>query len=166
MALSRSTYQTTFLRKWPLTWSPLGSSTSTTWTFWPTSCPTTTASSATSNSWRSSASSKSSPNWRQNYANRSRVTRRKNRLMMVCLLYCTCLLVNFMMVWFVFMSLDQGQYCFCPVCLSIVNFKRCYNFWTVRDRDFIFGILTQLMMPFKWHKRWFTIWPWHWTLCL
>ena len=39
----------------------------------------------------------------------------------------------------------SGAYCcwsFCPsVCLSVVNFNLCYNFWTVRDRDFIFGIL-------------------------
>ena len=39
-----------------------------------------------------------------------------------------------------------GAYCFCPVCLSVcssvclfvVNFNLRYNFWTVRDRDFIF----------------------------
>ena len=37
--------------------------------------------------------------------------------------------------------------CFCPVCLSVVNFNIHYNFWTVRDRDFIFGMHTQLMMP-------------------
>ena len=27
----------------------------------------------------------------------------------------------------------SGAYCFCPVCLSVVNFNLCYNFWTVRD---------------------------------
>ena len=28
------------------------------------------------------------------------------------------------------------------VCLSVVNFNLRYNFWTVRDRDFIFGMHT------------------------
>ena len=35
------------------------------------------------------------------------------------------------------------------VCLSVVNFNIPYNFWTVRDRDFIFGMHTPLMMPFQ-----------------
>ena len=35
------------------------------------------------------------------------------------------------------------------VCLSVVNFNLRYNFWTVRDRDFIFGMHTPLMMPFQ-----------------
>ena len=35
------------------------------------------------------------------------------------------------------------------VCLSVVNFKIHYNFWTVRERGFIFGMHTQLMMPFQ-----------------
>ena len=42
----------------------------------------------------------------------------------------------------------SGTYCFCHVCLSVclfislsvVNFNLRYNFWTVRDKDFIFGI--------------------------
>ena len=34
------------------------------------------------------------------------------------------------------------------VCLSVVNFNLRYNFWTVGDRDFIFGMHTPLMMPF------------------
>ena len=48
----------------------------------------------------------------------------------------------------VLMPPDQmiGAYCFCPVCLSVclsvVNFNLCYKFWTVRDRDFIFGMHT------------------------
>ena len=42
-----------------------------------------------------------------------------------------------------------GAYCFCPVCLSVVNFNICYNFWTVRGRDFIFGMHTPLIMPFQ-----------------
>ena len=37
----------------------------------------------------------------------------------------------------------SGAYCFCLVCffvcLSVVNFDIRYHFWTVRDRDFIFG---------------------------
>ena len=35
------------------------------------------------------------------------------------------------------------------VCLSVVNFDICYTFWTVRGRDFIFGIHTLLIMPFQ-----------------
>ena len=38
------------------------------------------------------------------------------------------------------------------VCLSAVNFNLGYNFWTVIDRDFIFGMHTPLMMPCKWHQ--------------
>ena len=41
------------------------------------------------------------------------------------------------------------------VCLFIVNFNLRYNFWTVRDRYFIFGMHTPLMMP---------LWPWLWLL--
>ena len=51
----------------------------------------------------------------------------------------------------------SGAYCFCPVCLfvclsvclSVVNFNIHYNFWTLRDRGFIFGVHTQLMVPFQ-----------------
>ena len=43
--------------------------------------------------------------------------------------------------------------CFCPVCLSVclsvVNFNLHYYFWTIRDRDFIFGMHTPLMTPFQ-----------------
>ena len=35
------------------------------------------------------------------------------------------------------------------VCLSVVNFNLRYNFWTVRDRDFIFGMHISLMTPFQ-----------------
>ena len=31
------------------------------------------------------------------------------------------------------------------VCLSVANFNLCYNFWTVSDRDFIFGMHIPLM---------------------
>ena len=55
----------------------------------------------------------------------------------------------------------SGAYCFCPVCLfvclsvclSVVNFNLCYNFWTVRDRDFIFGMHAPLMMLFQMTPR-------------
>ena len=55
----------------------------------------------------------------------------------------------------------SGAYCFCPVCLSVclfvclsvVNFNIRYNFWTVRGRDFIFGMHTPLMMPFQMTPR-------------
>ena len=62
-----------------------------------------------------------------------------------------------------------GVYCFCPVCLfvclflsvclSVVIFNIPYNFWTVSDRGFIFGMHTQLMMPFKMTPRSMTLWP-------
>ena len=34
-------------------------------------------------------------------------------------------------------------------CLSVVNFSIHYNFWTIRDRDFIFGMRMQLMTLFQ-----------------
>ena len=34
------------------------------------------------------------------------------------------------------------------VCPSVLNFNLWYNFWTIRDRDFIFGMHTPLMIPF------------------
>ena len=43
------------------------------------------------------------------------------------------------------------------VSLSVVNFNLRYNFWTVRDRDFIFGKHTPRMTP-----RSRTLWPWLW----
>ena len=48
------------------------------------------------------------------------------------------------------------------VCLSVVNFNLRYNFWTVSDRDFIFGMRTPLMMPFQMTPRSMTLWPWLW----
>ena len=51
------------------------------------------------------------------------------------------------------------------VCLSVVNFNLRYIFWTVRDRDFIYGMHTLLMMPFQMTLRSMTLWPWLWPLC-
>ena len=63
-----------------------------------------------------------------------------------------------------------GAYCFCPVCLfvrlsvclsvwlSVVNFNLRYNIWTVRDRDFILGMHTPLMMPFQMTPRSMILW--------
>ena len=43
-------------------------------------------------------------------------------------------------------SNDWGHIVFVlSVCLSVVNFNLRYNFWTVRDRDFIFGMHIPLM---------------------
>ena len=64
------------------------------------------------------------------------------------------------------MPLDRmiGAYCFCPVCLfvclSVFNFNLRYNFWTVRDRDFIFGMHTALMTHLQMTPRSITLWPW------
>ena len=45
-----------------------------------------------------------------------------------------------------------GAIFFCPVCLfvylSVVKLYIHINFWTLGDKDFIFGMHTQLMMPF------------------
>ena len=44
----------------------------------------------------------------------------------------------------------SAVYCFClSACLSVVNFNLRYNFWTVKDRDFILSMHTPLMMPFQ-----------------
>ena len=51
----------------------------------------------------------------------------------------------------------SGAYCFCLVCLSVVNFNLRYNFRTVRDKDFIFGMHTPLMMPFQMTPRSMTL---------
>ena len=48
--------------------------------------------------------------------------------------------------------------CCLSVCLSVVNFNLRYNIWTVRDRDFIFGMHTPLMMPFEMTPRSMTLW--------
>ena len=41
-------------------------------------------------------------------------------------------------------------------CLAVTMAKKinlCHNFWTIRDRDFIFGMYTQLMNPFQMKPR-------------
>ena len=45
------------------------------------------------------------------------------------------------------------------VCLTVVNFNLRYNFWVVRDRDFIFGMHTPLMTPIQMTPRSMTLWP-------
>ena len=60
-------------------------------------------------------------------------------------------------------------YLSCPsvyffVSLSVVNFNIRNNFWTVGDRDLIFGMHTQLPMPFQMVSRLMTLWPWLWPL--
>ena len=75
-----------------------------------------------------------------------------------------------------FYAPDQmvGAYCYCPVCLFVclfvclsvvVNFNLRYNFWTIRDRDFIFGMHTPLMTRFQMTPRSMTFWPPFWTCC-
>ena len=44
------------------------------------------------------------------------------------------------------------------------NFNLGHNLWTVRDRDFTFGIPTQPMKPFQMTPRWMTLWHWPWPL--
>ena len=56
-------------------------------------------------------------------------------------------------------SNDRGHIVFVlSVCLSVVIFNIHCNFWTVRGRDFIFGMHTQLMMPFQMTPRSMTFW--------
>ena len=69
---------------------------------------------------------------------------------------------------------NSGAYSFCPVCDSVSdcdsvclwlcgkNFNLGHNFWTVKDRDSIFGIHTQLINPFQMTPRSMTLWPWPW----
>ena len=47
--------------------------------------------------------------------------------------------------------------CLSVVCLSVVNFNIRYNFWTARDRDFIYGMHTPLMTPFQMIPRSMTL---------
>ena len=72
------------------------------------------------------------------------------------ILFLSCLSVCLFVCLFVCLSVCLF------VCLSVVNFNLRYNFWTVRDRDFIFGIHTPLMMPFQMTPRSMTLWPWLW----
>ena len=52
------------------------------------------------------------------------------------------------------------------VCLSVANIilNLGHTFWTIRDRDFIFGKHTELMKPFRMTPRPTTLWPWPWRL--
>ena len=61
------------------------------------------------------------------------------------------------------------------VCLSVFlwlcgsvakNFNLGYNFWTVRDKDFVFGMHVHIMKPFQMTPRSMTLWPWLWLLYL
>ena len=69
--------------------------------------------------------------------------------------------------WNIFMPPDRliGDilYLSCVfVCLSVVNFNLRHNFWTMRDRYFIFGTHTQLIEPFQMTPRLMNLWPWLW----
>ena len=49
------------------------------------------------------------------------------------------------------------------ICLFVCGTKTCNlcdNFWTIRDRKFMFGMHTQLMKPFQMISRSMTLWPW------
>ena len=48
------------------------------------------------------------------------------------------------------------------VCHSVLkkNFNFNHNFWTIRDRDFIFGMYIELMKPFQMTPKLITSWPW------
>ena len=64
-------------------------------------------------------------------------------------------------------GMQFGASSFFPVCLWLCgkkNFNLCQNFWTIRDRDFIFGMYTQLKKPLQMKPRSMTLWPWPWPL--
>ena len=51
--------------------------------------------------------------------------------------------MNFSFIFFLYAptSIDQGHFVFVlSVCLSVVNFNLRYYFWTIRERDLIFGL--------------------------
>ena len=67
----------------------------------------------------------------------------------------------------IFMPLDRmigGAVFVLSVCLCVlfVNFNLRYNFWTVRNWDFIFGMHTPLMTPYQITPGSMTLWPWLW----
>ena len=61
---------------------------------------------------------------------------------------------------------DLGHIVFVlPVCLSVANCNLHYNFRTVIDRDFIFGMHTPLIIAFQMTLRSMTLWPSIWPWC-
>ena len=51
-------------------------------------------------------------------------------------------------------------FCLSRACLSVVNFTLRCNFWTLRDREFIFCMHSPSIKPFQM----MTLWPWIWPL--
>ena len=73
--------------------------------------------------------------------------------------------LSFDILFYAPVSNNQGHIVFVlSVCL-LPTLTFTITFWTVRDRDFIFGMHTQLMMPFQMTQRSMTLWPWIWPLC-
>ena len=66
---------------------------------------------------------------------------------------------------FALLSNEYGHIIFVlSVCLFVVNIYLHYKFWTVKDRDFMFGMYIQLMMPFYMTPSAMTLWLWCWPL--
>ena len=66
-------------------------------------------------------------------------------------------------------DMEFGDIFFCPVCQSAYlsvekNFYLGHNFWTVRERNFIFGMHTHRIKPNQMTSRSMTLWPWPWHL--
>ena len=60
---------------------------------------------------------------------------------------------------FALLSNEYGHIIFVlSVCLFVVNIYLHYKFWTVKDRDFMFGMYIQLMMPFYMTPSAMTLW--------
>ena len=54
--------------------------------------------------------------------------------------------------------------CYSLTLLQKINFNLGHNFWIVRERDFIFGMHTQLMEPIQMTPKSMNLWPCPWPL--
>ena len=66
---------------------------------------------------------------------------------------------------------NQGAYCFCPVCYSVMLslchplwiFNLADKFWTVNAKSLIFHMNIPCYKTFPWVPIFFTLWPWPWS---
>ena len=85
---------------------------------------------------------------------------------------CTASIENVRCYAYFCPGIEFGASSFCPVYLYVflliygkINFELGHYFWIVGDRDFIFGMHTQLMKPYQMIPR-SMLWPWPWPLML
>ena len=101
-------------------------------------------------------------------SNNSQGSGKKLKMVFAWLAVCTGAQARVSIVlWFIILDFyatrkwNSEASSFCPHCDAVFlsvwlwqkNFYLGYNFWTVRDRDFIFGMHTQLMKPFQMTTR-------------